>query len=132
RKFYPPGSAEPSYDATPALETAYRWVTGLRRRAFVGTASRLATVVDLLKQVAIGTQEDPDERVAQLERERAAIDAQIAAIRGGDVPVLDRTAQLERYEQARETALELLSDFRQVEANFRALDLDLRERVALW
>ena len=40
--------------------------------------------------------------------------------------------QRDRYQQFARTARELLSDFRQVEANFRDLDRDLREQIALW
>ncbi|ORB72059.1 hypothetical protein BST45_01360 [Mycobacterium shinjukuense] len=43
RKYYPPGSDEPRYDATPAVEKAVAWVRGLRERSFVGTESRLST-----------------------------------------------------------------------------------------
>ena len=46
--------------------------------------------------------------------------------------MLDVSAQRDRYQQFAATARELLSDFREVEANFRALDRDLRERIAAW
>jgi hypothetical protein len=54
RRFYPLGSDEVHYDATPSFEKAYAWVTGLQSRAFVGTESRLHTVVDLLRQIVHG------------------------------------------------------------------------------
>ena len=38
----------------------------------------------------------------------------------------------DRYQQFAETARALLSDFREVEANFRRLDRDLRERITTW
>jgi Protein of unknown function (DUF3375) len=50
RRFYPLGSDEVHYDATPAFEKAYPWVTGLSVRPFVGTESRLHIVVELLLQ----------------------------------------------------------------------------------
>ncbi|HEY6647025.1 MAG TPA: DUF3375 family protein, partial [Mycobacterium sp.] len=39
RKFYPSGSDEPHYDATPAVEKAVAWVRALCDRSFVGTES---------------------------------------------------------------------------------------------
>ena len=60
RRFYPLGSDEVHYDATPAFEKAYAWVTGLSVRPFVGTESRLHTVVDLLRQIIHGAETDPD------------------------------------------------------------------------
>ena len=53
RKFYPDGQDEAAYDATSELERAYRWASELEKRAFVGTESRLHTVVDLLRQICL-------------------------------------------------------------------------------
>ncbi|MFD4990545.1 DUF3375 domain-containing protein [Cellulosimicrobium cellulans] len=132
RAWYPPGSGEPHYDATPAVEQAVRWVASLRGRGFVGTESRLNTVFELLRQLAVGTQTDPAERLRELEERRAAIDEEIAQVRAGRVAVLDAAAQRDRYQQLTQTAADLLSDFREVEANFRSLDRDLRERITGW
>lgn len=132
RAWYPPGSGEPHYDATPAVEQAVRWVASLRGRGFVGTESRLNTVFELLRQLAVGTQTDPAERLRELEERRSAIDEEIAQVRAGRVAVLDAAAQRDRYQQLTQTAADLLSDFREVEANFRSLDRELRERITGW
>ncbi len=132
RKFYPPGSDEPHYDATPAVEKAVAWVRALRDRSFVGTESRLNTVVELLRQLVFGSETDARARLEELERRRWKIDEEIAAVAAGDFSVLDGTSARDRYQQLAETARALLSDFREVEANFRRLDRDLRERIATW
>lgn len=132
RKFYPPASDEPHYDATPALEKAHAWVAGLQARAFVGTESRLHTVVDLLRQMVHGAETDPDTRLAELLRRRAEIDAEIDEVEAGDVRPMDGAALRDRYQLFASTARDLLSDFREVEDNFRALDRAARERIAGW
>jgi flagellar motility protein MotE (MotC chaperone) len=132
RRFYPASSDEVHYDATPAFEKAYAWMSGLRARPFVGTESRLHTVVDLLRQIVHGTETDADSRLALLRSRRAELDHQIAEAEAGNVPVLTDTAVRERYQQLSATARELLSDFREVEDNFRALDRGARERIASW
>ncbi len=132
RRFYPIGSDEVHYDAVPALERAYAWVTGLQVRPFVGTESRLQTVVELLRQIVHGADSDPEARLALLQRRRDEIDAEMAAVRSGDVALLDATALRDRYQQFAATARELLSDFREVEENFRVLDRSARERIASW
>jgi hypothetical protein len=132
RKYYPPGSDEVHFDATPAVEKALNWVDSLRTRSFVGTESRLNTVFELLRQMAYGAETDPDVRLADLHRRRAEIDAEISRVEAGDFSVLDATAQRDRYQQFAATARELLGDFREVEANFRALDRALRARIAAW
>lgn len=130
RKFYPPGSDEPYFDATPAAERALSWLRSLRTRSFVGTESRLNTLFELLRQMVYGAEPDPDVRIAELRRRRADLDREIVAAEAGDVALLDVTGQRDRYQQFATTARELLADFREVEANFRVLDRELRERVA--
>ena len=132
RRFYPADSEEVHYEATPAVEKAYRWVQGLKARSFIGTESRLHTLVDLLRQIVHGSETDPETRIAELERRHAEIEAELAEARAGRFSVLDGTALRERYQQFTATARELLSDFREVEENFRLLDRSAREKIAGW
>jgi hypothetical protein len=132
RKFYRQGSDEPYFDLTPATEKAIAWVGTLTERAFVGTESRLLTLFELLKQINSGSEADPRARVAELRKRRDEVDAEIARVLDGDMPLLDDTALKDRFQQFMLISRELLSDFREVEHNFRALDRGVRERIALW
>ncbi len=132
RKFYPPGSDVPSYDLTPGAEKALAWLASLTDRSFVGTESRLWTLFGLLQQLVEGSQEDPQERLAILHRRRAELDEEIAAVERGEIRVLGDAAVRDRFQQFSVTAQELLSDFRQVEENFRMLDRGVREQIAGW
>lgn len=132
RKFYPPASEEPHFDITPAVERGIEWLLGLEHKQFVGTESRLRTIFELLSEMVRGTETDPQVRIAELERRRAAIDAEVARLRRGELEFMDATQLKERFQQVEQTARELLSDFRQVEQNFRDLDRAVRERIALW
>ncbi|MGO8882559.1 MAG: DUF3375 domain-containing protein [Streptosporangiaceae bacterium] len=132
RKYYPEGSDEPHFDATPAVEKALSFVRALRPRSFVGTESRLNTIFVLLRQMVFGAETDPQVRLAELRRRRHELDEQIARVEDGALDLLDPSAQRDRYQQFAMTARELLSDFREVEENFRHLDLRLRERIAAW
>lgn len=132
RKYYPAGADEAHYDVTTAAERAVDWLLSLQKRQFVGTESRLLTVFALLEEIVEKTQVDPDVRVAELVRRRDAIDAEIQQIRSGRIPVMDPTQVKDRFQQMASTARGLLSDFREVEQNFRALDRTVRERVATW
>ncbi len=132
RRFYPPGDDEVHYEVTPAFEKAYAWVMSLRGRSFVGTESRLHTVVELLRQIVHGTEVQPEVRLAELRRRRDELDSEIAAVEAGVVTVMDATGVRDRYQQLSATARELLSDFREVEENFRLLDRAAREKIAAW
>jgi flagellar motility protein MotE (MotC chaperone) len=132
RKYYPADSDEPHFDATPATEKAITWVKSLQARSFIGTRSRLNTIVVLLKEMVLGTETDADARLAELRRRQEEIGQEIARVSAGDFGLMDSAALRDRYQQVAATARELLSDFREVEANFRALDRDLREQIAAW
>ena len=132
RKFYPPGTDEPHYDLMPATEKVLAWLETLTARSFVGTESRLRTLFDLLRQMSEGSQTDPQVRIAELQRRRHDIDVEIARIQDGNVSVLDDTSVRDRFQQFLQLARELLTDFREVESNFRMLDRRVRERIALW
>lgn len=132
RKFYRPGTDEAQFDLTPATEKAIAWLAQLSERQFVGTESRLLTLFDLLKQMSEGSEADPAKRIAELHKKRDDIDAEIARVLSGDVPLLDDTAVKDRFQQFTQGARELLTDFREVEHNFRQLDRRVRERIALW
>jgi hypothetical protein len=132
RKFYAVGSDEPQFDLTPSAEKAVAWLGTLSERAFVGTESRLLTLFELLKQMSEGSETDPAVRVAELHKRRDEIDAEIAKVLSGNMPLLDDTALKERFQQFSGLARELMTDFREVEQNFRGLDRRVRERITLW
>ncbi|MGO1074626.1 DUF3375 domain-containing protein [Inquilinus sp. CA228] len=132
RKFYRAGTDELQFDLTPAAEKAIIWLGQLSERSFVGTESRLLTLFELLRQMSEGSESDPAKRVIELRRRRDEIDAEIAQVQAGHVPLLDDTALKDRFQQFTQLARELLADFREVEHNFRLLDRKVRERIALW
>jgi hypothetical protein len=132
RRYYPDDSDEPHYDLTPATERALDWVAGLEQRPFIGTESRLLAIFELLQQLVQGTETDPEARIAELKRQRTEIDAEIARVERGEVELMDPTRVKERFFQVEQTARTLLSDFRQVEQNFRDLDRAVRERITTW
>ncbi len=98
----------------------------------MGTESRLLTLFGLLEQISAGTQTDPALRLEALKAKRDALDAEIARVLAGDVPLLDDTGVKDRFQQFQQLARELLADFREVEHNFRQLDRKVREKIALW
>ena len=130
RKYYPPGDDVAHYDLTPSTERAIDWVAGFQQREFVGAESRLKTVFALLRELTEGTEVNAEVRIAELEKRKSGIDAEIARIRGGQLPLLDPTQVKDRFQQMAFTARSLLSDFREVDQNFRRLDRTIRERIA--
>ena len=132
RKFYSRDSDEPQFDLTPATEKAIVWLGTLTERSFVGTESRLLMLFELLRQMSEGSEADPAKRIDELQKRREEVDAEMAHVLAGDVPMLDETAIRDRFQQFMQLARDLLADFREVEHNFRQLDRRVRERIALW
>lgn len=132
RKFYPQGSDEPHFDLTSSTEKVIVWLETLNQRSFVGTESRLLTLFDLLKQLNEGSESNPAIRLAALQKRRDEIDAEMKHVLAGEIPLLSDTAIKDRFQQITQLARTLLADFREVEQNFRNLDRNARERIALW
>ncbi len=132
RKFYPENSDEPHFDLTPATEKAILWLENLQKRQFVGTESRLMTVIELLRQIAIGSEQDSETLREDLEKQKALIEQKIERLNAGELELLDDTSLKDRFQQMSSVARSLLGDFREVEHNFRDLDRRVREQIATW
>ena len=131
RKYYQKGSDIPQLDLTPGSEKAIEWLQTLQPREFIGTESRLLTLHRLLQEIVQNTAYDPEERIAELEKQKLALDQQIDRIRAGITDDFDDTRIKERWFEAEDVGRKLLSDFRQVEYNFRSLDKEVRELITL-
>jgi hypothetical protein len=127
RRYYE-SADEPIYELSPATENALKWLQDLNKQQFIGTHSRLIQFFHLLQQI-VNTTSGPNERIQQLQEERSKIDREIEQIRRGNFSRPSSTQVKENYFLAEETARRLLSDFRQVEENFRELDTQTRQTI---
>lgn len=132
RKYYVPGQDEPRYDLTAAAEDVVRWVESLSGRDFVATQSRLTSIFAVLKALVQQSETDPEVRLAELQRQRDGIDAEMQRIKDGKIRVMTAPEALDHFQQLTTLAKDLLSDFREVEQNFRKLDRQVREQIATW
>lgn len=122
----------PEVDLTPDTEKALRWLETLQPRTFVGTESRLLTIFQLLKELTQKIETDPEQILADLLQKKKEIEEQISALSQNPLAQrLGSTQIKERYYQLEDIANTLLGDFRQVEENFRRLDREVREKIAL-
>lgn len=128
RRYYETATDEPVYELSPATENALKWLEDLNKQQFVGTHSRLIQFFNLLQQIVNNTS-GPYERIQKLREERSKIDKEIEQIQKGNFVRPSETEVKETYFLAEETAKRLLSDFRQVEENFRELDTQTRQTI---
>lgn len=129
RKVHAGGGLDPAYELTSATEKALAWLESLRGQAFVGTESRLEGIFRELDELLRQTSDDPEARIEYLRAERAKLDDEIARLLTGGKPQTFEPWQVnERYARVLEDARTLVSDFRQVEENFRRLAQEVVER----
>ena len=132
RKYYPTEVDEIYYDLTPEGQNAIEWVHSLKQQSFIGNESRLISVFHLLNEIVAKTDHNPETRIVDLQNQKNKLDIQIQQIKDGYMEVLDETQIKERYMQVMRLSREIISDFRQVEQNFRNLERKMKEDIASW
>ena len=131
RKYLPQHTDEPECDLQPDVEKALRWLEEMQGRRFVGTESRLKLLLDLITDLVQGTSQDQATKLTLLEDKKAEIEQQIIAVEQGVDSPFSETEVRERLFLLGDMSRQLLGDFRQVEANFRHLDKDMRKKITL-
>ncbi len=127
RQYYEEHAEEATFELTPATERALLWITELDQTAFVGAESRLLQVFQLLRDLALSTTQDKNLRLEQLQEEKARLEQEIEDLKNDEFQRLDSTRVREQYFLIEEATAKLLSDFRQIEENFRLLNAKARE-----
>ncbi|MDQ7047860.1 MAG: DUF3375 domain-containing protein [Sulfurovum sp.] len=130
RKYYSYESDEPIYELMPDVEKLLSWVVGLKKQEFVATESKLKIIMTLLKELEFETNLSDEERIESLEKEKKAIDKQIEAIKRQEDLRFDTRKVKEQFMQVQATSAELLSDFREIEHNFRNLNQEAKKAIA--
>jgi Protein of unknown function (DUF3375) len=124
RRLLEAGRNEPVYQLTSHSEEVIEFVDHALHRdsGFVGTESRLRTIIALLDELVVGASSDPQVHLERLHRDRAAIDEQINRIEsGGLVAQYGPTRIREQFATAVDLLKQLQRDFRAVEDKFREI-----------
>ncbi|MGO2034899.1 MAG: DUF3375 domain-containing protein [Brevibacterium sp.] len=120
-----------TYELSAAGFDAVRILEQLRTPPQTATESRLVSLAQSVRQLAIDTDPDSSRRLASLAAERDRIDAEIARVRRGDPRsvVLDRRRANERVGDILQQAQGLPADFARVRARFEELNQELRVSI---
>jgi hypothetical protein len=118
------------FELTHHTEKALDWIKNLIEiRKFVGTESRLLKIISTLKELAYESTTDPAERLKELEKQKQNIEIEIEKVNAGLADTLTETQIRERYFEICQTINDMLRDFKEIEHNFRQLDMDIRKRL---
>lgn len=120
------GARGETYELSAPGFDALRILNQLQEPRSTLTESRLISLASTLHSLAIDTDPDQTRRLEALQRERDAIDEQIARIRSGELETLDVDRARERVADILMQAQNLPADFARVRSRFEELNHDLR------
>jgi len=119
---YPDEEGEVFYELSAHSSKTIDWLTSLKKEEFVGTESKFNSILNQLKELVEFTNDDTEKRVQLLEEKKMEIEQQIQRIKiGEDVIVFEEFEIVPRFNQLNQSAKELLSDFKEVEDNFKEI-----------
>lgn len=128
---YPDEQGEVFYELSTHSSKTIDWLTSLKKEEFVGTESKFNNILNQLKELVEFTNEDTEKRIQLLEEKKLEIEHQIQRIKiGEDVKVFEDFEIIPRFNQINQSAKELLSDFKEVEANFKEITKGLYHKHA--
>jgi len=126
---FPNAEAVTQYQLSAHTEKLFQWLQSLEKRQFVGTESRFRFLFQTLREMVEYTEDNATKRLEELKNRKAEIDKEIKRIEMGFKPEIYTNAQLrERLDWFTRLSHELLSDFREVEDNFKYIHRQIVEQ----
>lgn len=124
-----PQHTETTFEPSPATIDAIQFIASLEEHRPTTTQSRLQLVVQQFERLAQETETDRDVRLADLQRRRERIEAEIRNLAEGELMLPSPEASTDRLRDILQIAAELSGDFLQYREDLRAVDLRLREQI---
>ena len=105
------------------------WLWSLKKEEYIGTESKFSSIFHQLKELVEFTNEDRGERLQLLEQRKQALQEQIDKLkRGEEVQVYEEYQIVPRFNQLTQQAKELLSDFKEMEDNFKEITKEIYQK----
>jgi hypothetical protein len=119
------------YELSSHSSKTIDWLASLQKKEFVGAESRFKDIFNQLKELVEFTNDDVDKRIELLEEKKLEIEHQIQQLKvGQQVKVYEDFEIIPRYSQLTQAAKELLSDFKEVEENFKGITRQIYQKHA--
>lgn len=128
---YPDEQGEVFYELSTHSSKTIDWLASLKKEEFVGTESKFNNILNQLKELVEFTNENAEKRIQLLEEKKLEIEQQIQRIKiGENVKVFEEFEIVPRFNQLNQSAKELLSDFKEVEDNFKEITKGIYQKHA--
>lgn len=110
------------YELSSHSSKVIDWLSGLKQEEYIGTESKFKSIINQLKELVEYTNEDREKRLKLLEDKKLEIEHQIQQLQmGDDVKVFEEYEIVPRFQQINKLAKELLTDFKDVDDNFKTI-----------
>jgi hypothetical protein len=110
------------YELSAYSERVVQWLEQLENREFIGTESRFKDIFNKLQELVVNTTEDVNRKITELKTQQKKIQKEIDGIMAsGKVNIYDDYQIKSRVVDLTRSAKELLSDFKEVEDNFKLI-----------
>lgn len=117
------------YQLSTYSSKVIEWVSSLKREEYIGTESKFKSIITQLRELVEFTNEDKEKRLQLLEDKKLEIEQQIQRLKmGEDIEVFDEFQIVPRFRQINKLAKELLSDFKEVDDNFKAIIKEIYQK----
>lgn len=117
------------YELSPHTNKTINWLYSLEKKEFVGAESKFKDIFNKLKELVEFTNEDKEKRIEILEDRKLQIEQEIQQLKiGEDVKIFEEHEIIPRFQQLTFSAKELLSDFKEVEENFKNITKEIYQK----
>lgn len=117
------------YELSSHSSKVIDWLSGLKQEEYIGTESKFKSIITQLKELVEFTNEDREKRLQLLEDKKLEIEHQIQRLQmGEDVKVFEEYEIVPRFQQINKLAKELLTDFKDVDDNFKTIIKEIYQK----
>lgn len=117
------------YELSSHSSKVIDWLGGLKQEEYIGTESKFKSIISQLKELVEYTNEDRERRLQLLEDKKMEIEHQIHQLQiGEDVKVFEEYEIVPRFQQINKLAKELLTDFKEVDDNFKTIIKEIYQK----
>ena len=117
------------YELSSYSSKVIDWIGTLKKEDYIGTESKFKTLFSQLKELVENSNEDREKRLELLRQRKDEIERQIERLEKGEEVEVYEDYQIEpRFNSLNKLAKELLSDFKEVDDNFKEIIKQIYQR----
>ena len=117
------------YELSSHSNKVIDWIESLKKEDYIGTESKFKTLFSQLKELVEYSNKDREKRIEMLRQRKEEIERQIERLEmGEDVEVYEDYQIEPRFNSLNKMAKELLSDFKEVDNNFKDIIKQIYQR----